>query len=67
MDGQGHLIEYILIRYDSKGGGGRVMVLSDTFTNISVILWRSVLLVEENLSTQKKPPTCGKSMTNFIT
>jgi hypothetical protein len=25
MDGQGHLIEYILIRYDSKGGewGGK--------------------------------------------
>jgi hypothetical protein len=70
MDGQGHLIEYILIRYDSKGGewgGVRVMVLSDTFTNISVILWRSVLLVEENLSNQGTPPTCGKSLTNFIT
>ena len=25
----------------------RVMVVNDTFNNISVILWRSVLLVEE--------------------
>ena len=33
------------------GGGGvglvKVMVFSATFNNISVILWRSVLLVEE--------------------
>jgi hypothetical protein len=30
-----------------KGIGVRVMVLNATFNNISVILWRSVLLVEE--------------------
>jgi hypothetical protein len=35
-----------------------------TFNNISVISWWSVLLVEE---TRKKPPTCHKSPTNFIT
>ena len=29
------------------GGGGRVIVLSATFNNISVISWRSVLLLEE--------------------
>ena len=28
-------------------GGGWVMVLNATFNNISVILWRSVLLVQE--------------------
>jgi len=32
--------------------------------NISVILWQSVLLVE---GTRRKPPTCHKSLTNFIT
>ena len=30
-----------------KGIGVRVMVLNATFNNISVISWRSVLLVEE--------------------
>ena len=36
----------------------RVMVVNGTFNNISVISWRSVLLVEE---------TCRKSLTNCIT
>ena len=40
------------------------MVFNATFNNISVILWRSVLLVEE---AGKKLPTCRKSLTNFIT
>jgi len=33
------------------------MVFNATFNNISVILWQSVLLVEENRSTLIKPPT----------
>ena len=37
-----------------------LMVFNATFNNISVILWQSVLVVE-------KPPTCRKSLTNFIT
>ena len=36
------------------------MVFNATFNNISVIMWRSVLLVEKTM-------TCHKSLTNFIT
>jgi hypothetical protein len=43
------------------------MVFNATFNNISVISWRSVLLMEETWSTWRKPPTCRKSLTNFIT
>jgi hypothetical protein len=43
-----------------------VMVFNATFNNISDISWLSVLLVE-NWSTRRKPPTCRKSLTNFIT
>ena len=39
----------------------RVMVFDATFKNISVILWRSVLFVEET-STRKNPPTWRKSL-----
>ena len=35
-----------------------VMVFNTTFNNISVISWRSVLLVGGNRSTRRKPPTC---------
>jgi hypothetical protein len=45
----------------------RVMVLNGTFNNISVISWPSVLLMEENRSTWRKPLTCRKSLTNLIT
>jgi len=41
---------------------GEIMV----FNSISVILWRSVLLVEETRSTRSKPPTCHKSLINLI-
>jgi hypothetical protein len=37
-----------------------LMVFNTTFNNISAISWRSVLL-------GRKPPTCRKSLTNFIT
>ena len=43
------------------------IMVNGTFNYISVISWRSVLLMEENKSTQRKPPTCRKSLTNFIT
>jgi len=41
--------------------GVRVMVFNATFNNISVISWRSVFFW------WRKPPTCGKSLTNVIT
>ena len=44
-----------------------LMVFNDTFNNISVISWQSVLLVEETGGRQRKPLTCRKSLTNFIT
>jgi len=43
------------------------MVFNATFNNISVISWQSVLLVEETGGPGGKPPTCCKSLTNFIT
>jgi hypothetical protein len=47
-----------------------VMVFNATFNNVSVILWRSVLLVEEAVvqkCTMRKPLTDRNSLTNFIT
>jgi len=43
------------------------MVFNATFNNISVIPWRSVLLVEEIgvPGSRRKPPTCRKSLTNL--
>ena len=41
----------------------RVVVFNATINNISVILWRSVLLVEDT-STRRKPRTCRKALTN---
>jgi hypothetical protein len=41
-------------------------VFNATFNNISVISWRSVLLVEETGVPWEKPP-CRKSLTNLIT
>jgi hypothetical protein len=43
------------------------MVFNATFNNISVILWRSVLLVEETGVHLENHRTCHKSLTNFIT
>jgi hypothetical protein len=37
-----------------------------TFNNILVISWMSVLLVEETGVPGRKPPTCPKSLINFI-
>jgi len=41
---------------------GGVVVFNATFNNISIISWRSVLMMEET-----GVPTCRKSLTNFIT
>ena len=43
-----------------------LMVLNSTLNNISIISWRSVLLVEETTWPRRKSPTCHKSPTNFI-
>ena len=42
------------------------MVFNVTFNNISVISWQ-FYIGGGNESTQRKPPTCLKSLTNFIT
>jgi len=45
-----------------------IIVFYATFNNISVISWRSVLLLEETaVAGENKPQTCRKSLTNFIT
>jgi hypothetical protein len=41
------------------------MVFTATFNKISVISWRFYWW--SKLDTQRKPPTCRKSPTNFIT
>ena len=43
------------------------MVFKATFNDISVISWRSVLLVEETGVPGEKTPSCRKTLTNFIT
>jgi len=43
-----------------------VLVFNVTFSNISVILWWSVLLVEEIRVPEKNHRPCA-SLTNFIT
>ena len=43
-----------------------LMMLNATFNNISVILWQSVLLVEET-GVPGENTTSRKSLTNFIT
>ena len=45
-----------------------IIVFCATFNNISVISWRSVLLLEETgVPGENKPQTCCKSLTNLIT
>ena len=43
----------------------RVMVFNATFNNISVMLWRSVLLVEETRVLGENHRPCCKSLTNY--
>jgi len=40
------------------------MVFGATFNHISVISWLSVFIDGGH---RRKPPTCGKSLTNFMT
>jgi len=44
------------------GRGVRDMVFNTTFNNISVISWKSVLLVEENRLRRKPPSHCDGSV-----
>ena len=44
----------------------KFMVLDATLNNISAISWQSILLVQET-GVPGKPPTCHKSLANFIT
>jgi hypothetical protein len=44
-----------------------VMTFNTTFNEISVALWRLVLLLEETRVPGEKPQTCRNSLTNFIT
>jgi len=47
---------------------GGVMVFNATFNNISAQYIVAVSFISEgNRSTRKKPQTCRKSLTNFIT
>ena len=45
----------------------RVMVLKATFNNISIILWQSVLVVEETGVPGENRRSADASLTNFIT
>ena len=46
--------------------GGRLWCLTQLFNNISVISWRSVLLVEETGEPgENHAPTCRKSLTKL--
>jgi hypothetical protein len=45
-----------------------IIVFYATFNTISVISWRSILLLEETgVPGENKPQTCCKSLTNLIT
>jgi hypothetical protein len=43
------------------------MVLNATFSNISAYIVDVSFIGGGNRSTRRKPPTCRKSLTNFIT
>ena len=45
---------------------GLVLLCLTPLSNISVILWLSVFTCGGNQITQRKPPTCRKSVTNFV-
>jgi hypothetical protein len=47
---------------------GKQFLTATAKVNISVISWRLILIIGgENQITQRKPPTCRKALTNFIT
>jgi len=43
------------------------MVFNATFNNISAISWQSVFIAGGKRNTRRKPTTCRKSLTNYIT
>ena len=43
------------------------LVFNATFSNISAMSWRPVLVVEEAGVPGEEPPTVGKQLVNFIT
>ena len=43
------------------------IVLNATFSTISTISWRPILVVEKLKSTWREPPTMDKQLVNFIT
>jgi hypothetical protein len=47
MKGNQNVSTYVYNFYDVSRRGVSVMVINATFNNISVISWRSVILVEE--------------------
>ena len=48
-----------------QNSGAMVMVFNTTFNNSSVISWIKVSFIDRG--NQRKPLTCHKSLTNFIT
>ncbi len=44
-----------------------LMMRNATFNDISDMSWRSSFIGGGNRRTRRKPPTCRKSLTNFIT
>jgi hypothetical protein len=56
---------YVALGVWLRGGG--VTVYNANVNNISTISWWSILLVEEIAVPGRKPQTCHKSLTNFIT
>ena len=58
-------IQEVLLLY-TWGRRVRLMVFNVTFNNISAISWRSFFW-RRNRRNRRKPPTCRKSLTNFIT
>jgi hypothetical protein len=62
-----HNYSEVFMLWNDTDTGVRGMMFNVTFHNILAISWRSVLLVDETRSTHRKPQTCRKSLTNFIT
>jgi hypothetical protein len=65
LNGRNQNITFISRRQTFANYRARVMVFNANFNNISVISWRSVLLVEETRVPEKT--TAHMLLTNFIT
>ena len=58
--------KYLHVTFESDELKLKMFIFNATFNNISAILLRSVLLVEETVVLKRKTPICRKSTTNFI-